>query len=70
MGNQVAWTPVARISFFQISGSILRGTTFDQCACLYARLWWVGKRCESKKINSTKLWLFKFKNKIKNDQEE
>ena len=38
-----------------IPGSIPRGTTLGQCACLYARaglvvhLWWVGNRCESKK---------------------
>jgi hypothetical protein len=60
LNNQVVWASVARC-FFQertrgITGSILRGTTFDQCACRYARaglvahLWWIGNRCESKKI--------------------
>jgi hypothetical protein len=52
----VAW------SFFQgrtrgIPGSIPRGTTLGQCACLYAQaglvvqLWWVENGTKAKKIN-------------------
>jgi hypothetical protein len=37
-----------------IPGSIPRGTTFGQCACLYARtelvahIWWIENQCEKK----------------------
>jgi hypothetical protein len=62
LSNQIVWAPVARSSFQgRIRGIPVRfsgGTTFGQCACLYARvrlvvyLWWIGNRCESKKRRS------------------
>jgi len=62
--GKLLWAPVVRSSFQWrirgIPGSILRGTTFGQCACLYAwaglvvHHWWVENRCERRKKSANK----------------